>query len=59
MENNTLFGENHITPMDVKQGNDIGNCWFMSSISAMAEYDGRVEKLFLNKERSASGIYAV
>ena len=59
MANDTLFGEHHIRPIDIKQGNSIGNCWFMAAITSMAEYEGRVENLFLNKEKSASGIYAV
>ena len=31
----------------------------MASIAALAEYPGRVEKLFLNKEASANGVYAL
>ena len=56
----TLFGKNGITPQDLRQG-DIGNCWFMSSASAISEVPGRMEKIFLNvnNEISAAGIYAV
>ena len=44
----------------MRQGS-IGNCWFISAASALAEVPGRVEKIFLNanNEVSASGIYAV
>ena len=31
----------------------------MASLTAMAEYPERIESLFLNKEASANGIYAV
>jgi len=31
----------------------------MASITALAEYPGRVEKLFLNNEISAQGVYGV
>ena len=54
----TLFGNNGIGPSDVEQGY-IGNCWFMASISALAEYPGRVESLFLNRDVSSRGVYGV
>ena len=38
---------------------EIGNCWFISAASALAEKSGRLEKVFLNTEASANGIYAV
>jgi hypothetical protein len=47
----SLFGSQYIKPTDVRQG-EIGNCWFISSMAAMAEYPGRIEKMYLNKERS-------
>ena len=39
----------------------IGNCWFISGVAALAEYPGRMEKLFLNNknEMSSTGIYGV
>ena len=54
----TLFGEHGITPHDIKQG-EIGNCWFVSAASALAEEKGRLESVFLNSEVSANGIYGV
>ena len=54
----SLFGSEGIRPEDVQQGL-IGNCWFMASIAAYAEYPGRVESLFLNKQASQNGLYAV
>ena len=37
----------------------MGNCWFISAASAVAEEKGRLESVFLNKEVNANGIYAV
>ena len=54
----SLFGDEHIRPEDIRQG-EIGNCWFLSSITALAEYPGRIESTFLNKELSAAGVYGV
>lgn len=57
----TLFGHKGIEPTDMTQGY-IGNCWFISGVSAMAEYPGRVEKLFVNttnSELSKRGIYGI
>ena len=58
-QTNTLFG-NGITPEDIIQG-AIGDCWFMSAASALAEEPGRLEKVFLNEENglNPAGIYAV
>ena len=54
----TLFGTNGITPQDILQG-EIGNCWFVSAASALAEKKGRLESVFLNSSASANGIYGV
>ena len=55
----TLFGDG-ISVNDVNQGN-IGNCWFLAAASALAEYPGRMEKVFLNHDTAlnSQGIYAV
>ena len=39
----------------------MGDSWFISAIAALAEFPGRVEKLFLNENNklSRTGIYAV
>ena len=44
----------------MKQG-AIGNCWFISGVAALAEFPGRVEKLFLNNsnELSRTGVYGI
>lgn len=35
----------NIDPNDILQGN-LGDCYFLSSLSAMAEFPKRIEKLF-------------
>ena len=56
----TLFGRNGITIEDLVQG-FVSNSWFTSAISTVAEYPGRIEKLFLNNqnELSRTGIYGM
>ena len=53
----SLFSEG-IDPGDIKQG-CLGNCYFLSAISAMAEFPNQVKKIFLHKEINEDGIYAV
>jgi len=43
----------NIDPNDVAQG-DVGNCWLLSAISALAEYDGAIAKIF---KTHAEGIH--
>jgi hypothetical protein len=57
-EGMSLFGDNYIQPRDIEQG-ELGNCWVLSSLTAMAEYEGRIEKIFLNKTLSKNGVYGV
>ena len=38
-----------VDPCDVHQG-QVGDCWLLSAISALAEFDGAVHKLFANTE---------
>ena len=38
-----------IDPGDVNQGG-VGDCWMLSAISALAEFDGAVTRLFLKTE---------
>ena len=47
-----------IGPNDIKQG-VCGDCYFLSSLSSLAEKEGRVEKIFITKEVNAAGCYAV
>ena len=55
----SLFGSRGIQHEDMRQG-FIGNCWFISGASVLAEVPGRMEKVFLNDNAiSANGIYAL
>ena len=47
-----------VKPNDIKQGK-CGDCYFLSSLSALAEYPERIEKIFLTKEVNEAGCYAV
>ena len=51
-----LFGD--IGPGDVTQGR-IGDCWLMSSMSACAEFEGMISRLFTQKELSEEGRYSI
>ena len=55
-----LFGSSGASPNDVRQGS-LGNCWFLSSASAIAEVPGRLEKVFVNQDAdlNPADIYAV
>lgn len=56
----SLWGNNDVNPNDIRQGG-LGNCWMMSSASALAEKPGRIKRMFLNTENKLNdaGIYAV
>ena len=55
----SLFGKEGVRPEDVEQGL-IGNCWFMASLTALAEKKERVESLFVGDGKlSQQGIYAI
>ncbi len=38
---------------------DLGNCYFLSAISGLAEFPNRVERIFLTKGANSSGCYAL
>ncbi len=42
----------NIHPNDIKQG-QLGDCYFLSAVSALAEFPHRVRDLFITKEFSA------
>lgn len=54
----TLWGSENITPEDIRQG-ALGNCWFMSAASALAEFPGRVENVIEDDAVNEEGIYAI
>lgn len=59
-----VFGEgnfklyDNIDPSDIKQG-DCGDCYFLSSLSSLAEYPDRIKRIFKNQELNTSGCYAM
>lgn len=59
------LGTNHFTvagppvgPLDLKQGK-LGNCYFLSSLAALAEYPERVKRIMRVQQPSPLGIYCV
>jgi len=57
-EKPTLFGKDGPTPFDIGQGK-IGDCYFLSSMSALAEDPENIKRLFVQKEATDDGIYCV
>lgn len=47
-----------ISPNDIHQGG-LGDCYFLSTLSAMAEHPKRIERLFETSEYEPSGCYKV
>ena len=49
---------NDISPNDIQQGK-LGDCYFLSTLSAIAEFPRRIEKCFDTQEYQPSGCYTV
>jgi calpain-15 len=47
-----------IVPDDIKQGN-LGDCYFLSVLSILAERPVRIENLFINHEVNDSGVFGL
>ena len=47
-----------IEPNDIKQGS-LGDCYFLSVLSCIAEKEKRIKKLFVSKEIRKEGIFAI
>jgi len=47
-----------IDPHDIEQGL-LGVCYFLAAISAIAEFPSRIQKIFLNPDSNAHGVYGV
>jgi calpain-15 len=50
--------DQEINPNDIKQG-ALNNCYFLSVLSALAEYPERIRSLFLSQEKNSVNIYGV
>lgn len=57
-EGDTFLFQGGITPDDIKQG-CLGNCYFLSALSALAEFPELVKKIFITKKKNAAGCYVV
>eukprot|EP00401_Gymnodinium_catenatum_P073693 CAMPEP_0117586776 /NCGR_PEP_ID=MMETSP0784-20121206/68908_1 /TAXON_ID=39447 /ORGANISM="" /LENGTH=603 /DNA_ID=CAMNT_0005387911 /DNA_START=330 /DNA_END=2141 /DNA_ORIENTATION=- len=57
-EKPSLFGEDGPSPMDIEQG-EIGDCYFLASMSALAEVPSRIRSLFLQDSVNEEGVYCV
>ena len=49
---------NNISPSDIKQGY-CGDCYFLSSISSLAEFPKRIKEIFITEEVNEAGCYAM
>ena len=47
-----------IDPNDILQGN-LGNCYYLSALSAIAEFNQRIKQIFVTTEVNKAGCYAV
>ena len=47
-----------IEPNDIKQGS-LGDCYFLSSLSVISENPERISNMFVTKEVTNEGIYAI
>ena len=43
----SLWGSEDITPKDIIQG-DVADCYYLSSLAALAEFPDRAKQIFLN-----------
>lgn len=48
----------HIEPGDIKQG-CLGVCYFLSAISALAEYPSRLMEMYVNQNANRNGVYGM
>lgn len=55
---NTVLFDGHIEPQDAIQGS-LGDCYFLSAVSALAEKEDRIISIFGDQEGMKNGIYRV
>lgn len=49
---------NSVNSRSIMQG-QLGNCWLVAAMAALAEHKGGIYQLFLTKQKSARGIYRI
>ena len=47
-----------IEPNDIKQG-ELGDCYFLSTLSSLAEWPNRIKQVFATKEANTCGAYCI
>lgn len=57
-KNDNFILYNKIEVEDIHQG-ELGNCYFLSSLSALAENDDRYHQIFQSKKKSENGCYVL
>jgi hypothetical protein len=55
---NNFFLYEQLEVSDIQQG-QLGNCYFLSALSALAEFPERYRNIFIKHEKSENGCYAV
>lgn len=58
LDRRTMAVFKDIEPNDIKQGS-MGNCYFLSALSVLAEHGHRITKLFVSDQVNDSGVYGV
>jgi len=58
MTTRSLWGSEGVSPKVSEQG-ALGDCWFLSSASAIAEVPSRIKKIFVNTEYPKDGAFEV
>ena len=53
-----LVYDNYIDPCDIMQG-ALGDCYFLSAIAAICEFQNRIKKLFLTREVNEQCVYCI
>ena len=48
--------EDGVEPNDINQG-QLGDCYYLATLSSLAEFEDRVQAMFVTKEVNAAGIY--
>jgi hypothetical protein len=56
--NPSLWGSRGIQPEAIVQGS-VGDCWYLSTLSALAEEPSRIKALFENTEYPKNGAFAI